>query len=266
MQDGDGKTMIKKHHNRDSGNGGMLGRVGSMVKRFSKATVDRKTSGNPDLVFIWVPKAAGTSIFTFLSDRLGMKKLKTAKQAMSFVNRGAVTFGHQHYLSLLEAGFVSQDFNSRAFKFAFARNPYARVASLYNYLNQRDLTNEHCFDRFLDDIRLRPPIGLYNLPNLSLANPITDWLMNDTGTFLVDRVFKVEEMYDFSRYFEQHYGLRFDAKERHNTSNQVISIEDITGNAERIEKINRIYERDFELLGYEMINPQWAHSCPPRSS
>jgi hypothetical protein len=249
-----------KNHPRKHGWGGRTARIASAIsRRFSWDPLVGNASDSPDMVFIWVPKTAGTSVFTFLNERVGMQKLKTAKQAMSFANRGAVTFGHLHYLSLLEAGIVSREFHGRAFKFAFARNPYSRVASLYNYLRQRDLVDGQCFDHFLDRIHLRPPIGLYNVANLSVANPMTDWLMGADGKLLVDKTFKLEEMDEFARHLETHYNLRFDVEEQHNKSVQMISSKDVTSVAERTEKVNRIYARDFELLGYEMIDP-YDHS------
>lgn len=247
--------MLKNNPRKTEKNDGMMSHAYTFFERIWRGSVFGQKGGDLDMVFIWVPKTAGTSVFTFLNDRVGMKKLKTAKQAMSFENRGAVTFGHQHYLSLLEAGIVSRDFHRRAFNFAFARNPYSRVASLYNYLTQRNLLDAHDFDYFLDEIWYRPPIGLYNMHGLSIANPITDWLMGDEGKLIVDKVFKMEKMKDFERCLAEHCNLQFDVREQWNKSVPVISTKEITGHSERVEKVNRIYERDFKVLGYEMIDP-----------
>lgn len=119
--------------------------------------LDAGRKDQPDMLFIWIPKTAGSSVFALLETTLGMQKLKTFQEVARFRNRGPVTFGHMHYLSLLQAGIVKPEFHSRAFKFAFARNPYARIASLYNYLTPRDLSDKQCFDWFLDKVRLRPP-------------------------------------------------------------------------------------------------------------
>lgn len=248
--------MLKDRPRNSSQRDGIGSRALKVMRRMVSLPEESACSGNPDLLFIWVPKTAGTSVFTFLSAHLGMIKLKTAKQAMSFRNRGAVTFGHLHYLSLLEAGFVRREFHDSAFKFACVRNPYARAASLYNYLRERNLAGDACFDRFLDNIRHRPPIGFYNRSNLSMTNPISDWIMGQDGQLLVNKFFKVEEMDVFVRHFETCYGVRFDRTERRNESTRFVTVKDITENPERVEKINRIYERDFDLLGYDMIAPE----------
>jgi|SRR6056297_452495 len=220
------------------------------------APADRLFSKSPKMVFIWTPKTAGSSVFRFLNAGLGMRKLKTTNLAMSFRNCGSVTFGHIHDLSLLKFGIVSGDFHDRAFKFSFVRNPYARVASLYNYSTRRDLLDGDGFDKFLDRVFLRPPVGMYNRVGLSQTNPQTDWLIGETGDLLADRIFRVEAFDEFSRYFNDKYGLNFDASERHNASTPVITVDDILGNRERTEKVNAIYARDFDLLGYEKVDPQ----------
>lgn len=207
----------------------------------------------PDLLFIWIPKTAGSSVFSYLESQLGMKKLKTPESARKFRNHGSVTFGHMSYQSLLESGIVSNSYHARAFKFALVRNPYARIASLYNYLMQRKIIENVEFDRYLENVRLRPPIGLYNRFGGSLANPQTDWLMDKEEKFLTDRVFKVEEMDEFARFLETGYAIDFHPDNHHNSSYRIISVEEITGHAERREIINDLYARDFDLLGYKKL-------------
>jgi len=248
--------MLKRYLKRKVKEGGVNSFANLAYRMMRPAPVDRLFSTSPDMVFLWVPKTAGSSVFKFLNAGLGMRKLKTPNHAMSFRNRGSVTFDHIHYLSLLKFGIVSGDFHDRAFKFSFVRNPYARVASLYNYSTRRALLDGDGFDKFLDRVFLRPPVGMYNRAGLSQTNPQTDWLIGETGDLLADRIFRVEAFDEFSRYFNDKYGLNFDASERHNASTPVITVEDILGNRERTEKVNAIYARDFDLLGYDRVDPQ----------
>ncbi|MFB9150294.1 sulfotransferase family 2 domain-containing protein [Roseovarius ramblicola] len=248
--------MLKRYLKRKVTEDGVNSLANAVYGMMRPAPAHRLFSKSPDMVFIWIPKTAGSSVFSFLNAGLGMRKLKTVNHAMSFRNRGSVTFDHIHYLSLLKSGIVSGDYHDRAFKFSFVRNPYARVASLYNYSTRRELLDGEGFDRFLDRVFLRPPVGMYNRAGLSQTNPQTDWLMGEAGDLLADRIFRVEALDEFSRYFQDTYDLTFDASERHNASTPVITVDDILGDAERTEKVNAIYARDFDLLGYEKVVPQ----------
>jgi len=209
-----------------------------------------KFEGSPDMLFIWIPKTAGTSVFRFLNKELGMQELKSGNHALGFPNRGAVTFGHMHYLSLLHFGIVTDAFHQRAFKFTFVRDPYARVASLYNYLTRRTLLDGQGFDAFLERVYRRPPVGTFNRVGLSQTNPQTDWLIGEDGELLVDRVFKVEELEAFSRCVHAKYGVAFNPTQRLNASAPVVTVDDIVTNAERTDRINTLYARDFDMLGY----------------
>ncbi len=245
--------MLRKYIRARAKKDGVKSISNAIYNLMQPPSYNQKFAQSPDMVFIWIPKTAGQSVFNFLNQELGMEKLKTGNHALSFPNKGSVTFGHLHYLSLLEFGIVSEDFHNRAFKFSFVRNPYSRVASLYNYLTRRDLIDGQCFDRFLDSVFLRPPVGLYNRIGLSQTNPQTDWLMGDAGAFLVDMIFKVEDLDGFASYFEKQHSLKFVKLERLNASEQVITVDAITGNMERTGKINEMYARDFDLLGYEKV-------------
>lgn len=127
-------------------------------------------------VFIWIPKTAGTSLFSLLeADKyLNLHQLKSG-----FVNKGRVTFGHMKYRDLVSHGHVSKSFDNTAFKFAITRNPYHRAVSLYSYLRGRGQVDDSL--GFLDFLRSLKsegitPIGLYNVRGLSQCNPQIRWV------------------------------------------------------------------------------------------
>lgn len=243
--------MLKRYLKRKIKEGGANSLANSVYRRMRPPSKNRLFSKSPDMVFIWIPKTAGSSVSKFLNAGLGMQKLKTSNHARSFRNRGSVTFGHIHYLSLVKSGLVSGSFHERAFKFTFVRNPYSRIASLYNYSTRRNLLNGQSFDQFLESVVLRPPVGMYNRVGLSQTNPQTDWLMGESGDLLVDKIFRVEVLDEFSNYFQDKYDVTFDSSERHNASIPIITVDEILRCPENTEKINTIYAQDFELLGYE---------------
>ncbi len=90
-----------------------------------------------NVLFIWIPKAAGTSIRKAL-DKYGCPTLTHPKSMyhdsyLSFNNKGFVTFGHVNISYLLKKGIVNREYFDGAFKFCFVRNPWDRLVSLYHY-------------------------------------------------------------------------------------------------------------------------------------
>lgn len=211
--------------------------------------------GDKKILFIWIPKTAGTTIFKSLENVLGMQKRKRQKEFLSFPNKGIVTFGHVSYSSLLALGAVSEEYHLNSYKFCFVRNPYNRTISLFNYFIQEKIIDHKLeFEAFLDKIYLnRPPIGLYNTIGISQSNPQSDWIIGNNEKLLVDDIFKVEEIDKFNSFIEYKYKKRVDIKTM-NESKKVISLEKILENRSILEKIELIYARDFDLLNYKRIS------------
>lgn len=205
--------------------------------------------GTPDCVFVWIPKTAGTSLYHWLRDNLGLHKMNIPRDYLAFPGFGAATFGHVHYLSLLHQGTVPRGFHDRAYRFAMVRDPYKRVASLYNYL-RIDQGYEAEFPRFLEEVRLnRVPIGLYNHKGLSQTNPQVDWLLDWDGEFITQETFKVEEIDATLKSLCTRFSISAPPKmERRNVSQSFVSAGDF--DRETLDKINEMYTRDFELLNY----------------
>lgn len=153
----------------------------------SARTLQFKRSGpatmSPEAVFIWVPKAAGTSVFDMLSHSVGMTKhnvvpdiLQKSDDELAKLN--AVTFGHLTTDSLIDLGVLDSRQLEAAFTFGFVRDPFKRVASLFSYLRrQRAIPNVWSMDRFLKAIEAeKPRAGLWNVVGLSQAAPMVDWM------------------------------------------------------------------------------------------
>ena len=54
----------------------------------------RAGKSEPDLLFYWIPKCAGTSLWNVLTRFSHHGLLKTRKRYTGFDNRGVVSFGH----------------------------------------------------------------------------------------------------------------------------------------------------------------------------
>lgn len=225
----------------------------SARKSWDIARQNRKLSCTPDTVFVWIPKSSGSALFRQLEREIGMQKILSPDRFLTFPGHGAVTPSHVHWLSLVKSGLVPRHYHDAAFKFSVVRCPYERAASLFSYFIQQKRIDTTDIDVFLNDILdQRPPVGLYNYAGTSQANPQVDWLLDETGGFVVDRVYRLEDLDDLATELHQRYGAHIDLSERVNVSRQRISTEEMTCTPERLARINRIYRRDFELLGYNM--------------
>ena len=226
----------------------------TILSHISSLKINAKL-GDKNILFIWIPKTAGKTIFKSLENTFGMQKRKRQKEFLSFPNKGTVTFGHVSYSGLLALGAVSEEYHLNSYKFCFVRNPYNRTISLFNYFIQEKIIDHRLeFEAFLDKIYLkRPPIGLYNAIGISQSNPQSDWIIGNNEKLLVDDIFKIEEIDKFSSFIENKYKKRPDIK-MINESKKVISLEKILENRAIIEKIEHIYSRDFDLLNYKKIS------------
>jgi len=109
-----------------------------------------------DVIFIWIPKTAGTSVFHVFKKE-GCQKLKYLFEFANFKNQGFVTFNHVNIYKLIRNNIVSKDFFNNAFKFTFVRNPWERVVSLYFYRRLFHKYTRHLqsFSEFCKDLEKR---------------------------------------------------------------------------------------------------------------
>ena len=151
-----------------------------------------------DCLFVWVPKCAGTSVFSVLETQ-GCRKIKDGRDFSRFNNTGSVTFGHVGIEQLIKAGYVSQEYLEQAFVFAFVRNPWDRMVSLWSYLRKNRILGPGCeFRDFVQKVDEGVhPVGLYNRKGLSQARPMYDWIIDSAGSKIPDFIGKVEEPADF---------------------------------------------------------------------
>jgi len=95
-----------------------------------------------NLLFIAVPKCAGTSTVHYLNIKIGMVIYlsvncdKTSPNHISkFKNTGHCCFSHADLNVLLEENIISKKYYDDSFKFCFVRNPWDRVVSLFFFQN-----------------------------------------------------------------------------------------------------------------------------------
>lgn len=145
----------------------------------------RHQRGRRNAVFVHIPKTAGKTV----SHELDVCKL-VSMSAVRFRSPwcGRLSFGHIHYPTLCRAGHVPTSFSASAFKFAFVRNSWDRMVSLFHYLKSRRLalhsaTSFRSFLYLARDQAYDSP-GLFNASGISQAASQLVWLRDGDREFI----------------------------------------------------------------------------------
>jgi hypothetical protein len=220
----------------------------------------RRNKSNPPAIFVWIPKAAGTSVAAALEQRGAQTLLSVEAIKKFFRNRGVVTFGHIYLPALVQAGLVSEEFMAKAVKFAIVRNPYDRLISLFEYLKRlRYLPKTSTFNIFCHYLQVRAfeKVGLSNHDGLSQLNSQVTWLIDSSGTLTIDKIYRYEQLSSSWPELWANIGFQGEAPilPKLNTSEARRKPEDYFS-ANTVKVVQEAYHDDFEILGYS-TEPYW---------
>ncbi|MFW6128694.1 MAG: sulfotransferase family 2 domain-containing protein [Candidatus Aminicenantaceae bacterium] len=209
------------------------------------------TIKHKNIIFIWIPKTAGTSIFSALTP-YGCRKLTSIRSVKYyFPQHGFVTFGHISYQKLKEESYISSKFDSNSFKFCFVRNPWDRVVSLYHYLKRINFIHKNLsFRTFLYEIEddAMFPVGLYHSKGISQCNNQLDWITDSNGKVFVDFIGRYENIqYDFKELCQK-LDIRAELPKRNITQHRKYT-EYFDNFSKKI--VEKAYSRDIEFFGYK---------------
>jgi hypothetical protein len=143
-----------------------------------------------DVLFLWIPKNAGSSI----EWSLGLRRFPEHINLRDFRNRGQVTFCHMPVDLLVSGGYINLDFLRSAYKFTFIRNPFDRAVSLFEYSKKIGLVDrDTSFLSVLKQVKngIAPP-GLYRSKGLSQWNPQSRFM----GSIPFDFIGRFERIHD----------------------------------------------------------------------
>lgn len=135
------------------------------------------------------------------------------------------------------------------FKFALVRNPYDRIASLYFYRNRNNNKNYALlaseFPDWLANIATRNTSGVAS----KYEKPQTAWVTNSNGEFILDKIFRLEELINHINELEHHLNrkLHLNKIKANPTSRPYNELY----TAETKLLVNNTFESDFESFGYE---------------
>ena len=184
-------------------------------------------------IFIHIPKAAGTSVYTSL---FGQVK--------------------RNHIRLIYFEAYDKNKFDKYFKFAFARNPYDRLVSSFFYIkNKNDLYTPiiekySTFDEFVDALNdSNERKRIFGIPHFATQH---HYLKDRFGKVGVDFLGKFENLE--SDFLKVKTKLKIEAELDHrNRSKHKPYMEYYTSRS--LFVVNRIYQNDFSNLGYNIIKP-----------
>lgn len=201
-----------------------------------------------DILFIWIPKTAGTSIYTIF-EKNGCLKLKSKEKFENFINKGFVTFGHVSVNHLLKVEIIKTEFFNNSFKFCFVRNPYDRTVSLFHHFKRKknrlpdNIITFNDFCNYIYNEKVSP-IGLYNYKKLSQCNPQYLWIPKK-----IDFIGRFENLQNDFNYICDKIGIEKTELPWKNKSKR----DDYKSyyDKETKELIYNFYKEDFKKFGYD---------------
>lgn len=176
--------------------------------------------------FIHIPKVAGSSLFKLIG--------------------GYHSIAYCGHIRAVDVQF-----------FCFTRNPYDRLVDAYVYLIggggnvQPDLSYQQQLFKYKDFsdfvFHIESDNLLYEIIHI---RSMSYYACDDNGKVIIQNIFKIEEPDKIDEFL---LALGFDKLSdiKVNVTQREHYIKYLTH--ENIAKINRIYKRDFELFGYEML-------------
>lgn len=209
------------------------------------------------VIFYWMPKCAGTSIRDAFLRAFGSNFLECDNGNPIKFDPSAkyVTFYHRHVPALVDDGFVTQEWIDNAFGFAFVRDPWDRMVSLFQYLGRINggaglLGLPKVFADFLAIV----VAGDYPMPDsrggpgYGQANSLLSWLRPD-GVWLPHFVGKMEKIQEEWDILSKILGLKYPLP--HNNRNPILcpNYRDSYTRQTR-ELIAKHFAEEIEIFGY----------------
>lgn len=230
-------------------------------------------------IFVHIPKTAGQSVEHVFLNLLGLTWETRAPLLLRPNDRpelGPPRLAHLTAQEYVSCRYLPQEMFDQYFKFAFVRNPWSRLVSIYKYLK---------FDQHIDfkTFVMREFQNHVMTDHFWFARPQSDFLYDANGELLVDFVGRFEQLQDdFSRVCQK-IGLpdtelpHVNASSKGQASSPAVQTQQagnvsisfsfsVSGDsaapatssggfrdhydAESREVVARVYQRDIELLGY----------------
>lgn len=204
------------------------------------------------LNFIHVPKAAGSSIGKILRE-----SLKTSKKDADFSeefrvfaeDRGFIFPNHAP--AKVKKEFLGESYGEY-FSFAFVRNPYDRLVSLYEYTRQKEVDIFKKRGLELNKFQINIIENTFEdwVTKFNTGPAQSDWLCDENGSLIVDFVGKTENSNNDIQKLHKIFGLdSVDTGVSANTTKHANYKSYYKESAKSVVKSR--YRKDLEIFGYE---------------
>jgi hypothetical protein len=216
------------------------------------------------IIFIHIPKTGGTSIQKFLNLTFS-DEAPSKKEQIDYFKEQKIKFDYYHSTAYQYKRYVLKEYFERYFKFTFVRNPYDRCVSEFFYANKghkkRDITPSHA--PWLD---LKPK---KDFSPTAFSNHLVEYtkqtkrykshracqshfILDENGNSLVDFIGKYENLKEDLIKILDILKINKSIEELpHRYKNLVEYDKSQYLTPKNKELILNIFEKDFELFGYE---------------
>lgn len=190
-----------------------------------------------ECIFIHIPKAAGTSVLKELS------------------NNGKIYRDHSTWFDYYRNNSIK--FNNY-FKFTITRNPFDRAISTYTYLKKggnkvddlyfSDLfeSNNITFEKFILEYLDEETIHEH-----TLFKPQYLFIYDYKYNLQVDFIVKLENIDKDFEYIKSKISIKSHTLRNANQSDRQTGLKDYYINQKMVDKVIKLYRKDFELLQYD---------------
>ena len=209
-----------------------------------------------ETIFIHIPKCAGTSVERIFLEDINVTWQNRAPLLLRINDNheiGPPRLAHLTCEEYTKFHYISKKLFQRYFKFSICRNPYSRAYSLYKYTTNQAKS----FDFFACNLKEK----LSKSEHFWFFRPQTDFIFKKNGDLAIDFLGRLETIdKDFS-YIREKSCLKAMELPKRNISKTANHNNAFNGSIKElkqslsnraIDQIIELYQRDFELLGYEV--------------
>lgn len=202
--------------------------------------------------FVHVPKAAGSTVGVLLNKQIKRNRsdVEFAERFQAYAKNRGYNFPN-HTPAKMRLEFMGRETYSKFFSFAFVRNPFDLVVSLYEYTRQKEqaifVKNNWTLSQFQKNI-LNNSFNDWVL-NFDTGRPQHAYIFSDSGEMLVTHIGKTETFQKDFSFLAKALGIDAElSQQKHNSTAR--------GNyrqyysSESVAIIEKNYEKDLNLFGY----------------